>query len=106
MPCSKIANLRIFPDYEGSRPALYWMSAGSGCCLQFLLYADCRKGRRPVTNTGRETRKSLDPLFERFVDLLRAEGLRVETGIFQTEMLVEIHNDVPVTVIVEKEHDS
>ena len=43
-----------------------------------------------------------DPLVEKFVDLLRAEGLHVETGIFQAEMLVEIHNDGPVTVLVEK----
>ena len=68
---------------------------------QFTLYADCRKGRRPSFVEAARPEVA-DPLVSMFVELLRAEGLRVETGVFQAEMLVEIHNDGPVTVIVEK----
>lgn len=102
----KIANLRIFPDDEGKLNRSVLDVGGEVLVVsQFTLYADCRKGRRPSFTTAARP-EIADPLFERFVELLRAEGLRVETGIFQTEMLVEIHNDGPVTVIVEKEHDS
>ncbi len=102
----KIANLRIFPDDEGKLNRSVLDVGGEALVVsQFTLYADCRKGRRPSFTTAARP-EIADPLFERFVELLRAEGLRVETGIFQTEMLVEIHNDGPVTVIVEKEHDS
>ena len=102
----KIANLRIFPDDEGKLNRSVLDVGGEALVVsQFTLYADCRKGRRPSFTTAARP-EIADPLFERFVELLRAEGLRVETGIFQTDMLVEIHNDGPVTVIVEKEHDS
>jgi D-tyrosyl-tRNA(Tyr) deacylase len=102
----KIANLRIFPDDEGKLNRSVLDVGGEVLVVsQFTLYADCRKGRRPSFTTAARP-EIADPLFERFVELLRAEGLRVETGIFQTDMLVEIHNDGPVTVIVEKEHDS
>ena len=102
----KVANLRIFPDDEGKLNRSVLDIGGEALVVsQFTLYADCRKGRRP-SFTAAARPEVADPLFDRFVDLLRAQGLHVETGIFQTEMLVEIHNDGPVTVIVEKEHDS
>ena len=102
----KIANLRIFPDDEGKLNRSVLDTGGEALVVsQFTLYADCRKGRRP-SFTAAARPEVADPLFDRFVELLRAEGVRVETGIFQTEMLVEIHNDGPVTVIVEKEHDA
>jgi D-tyrosyl-tRNA(Tyr) deacylase len=98
----KVANLRIFPDDEGKLNRSVLEMGGEALVVsQFTLYADCRKGRRPSFVEAARPEVA-DPLVERFVELLRAEGLHVETGIFQAEMLVEIHNDGPVTVLVEK----
>jgi len=99
---SKIANLRIFPDEEGKLNRSVLEMGGQALVVsQFTLYADCRKGRRPSFVEAARPEVA-DPLVEKFVEFLRAEGLRVETGIFRAEMLVEIHNDGPVTVLVEK----
>jgi D-aminoacyl-tRNA deacylase len=99
---SKIANLRIFPDDEGKLNRSVLETGGQALVVsQFTLYADCRKGRRP-SFVGAARPEVADALVEKFVEWLRAEGLQVETGIFQAEMLVEIHNDGPVTVLVEK----
>lgn len=99
---SKVANLRIFPDDEGKlNRSILEMGGQALVVSQFTLYADCRKGRRPSFVEAARPEVA-DPLVERFIELLRAEGLHVETGVFQAEMLVEIHNDGPVTVLVEK----
>ena len=98
----KVANLRIFPDDEGKLNRSVLDMGGEALVVsQFTLYADCRKGRRPSFVAAARPEVA-DPLVDKFVELLRAEGLHVEAGIFQAEMLVEIHNDGPVTVIVEK----
>jgi D-aminoacyl-tRNA deacylase len=98
----KIATLRIFPDDEGKLNRSVLDTGGEALVVsQFTLYADCRKGRRPSFVEAARPEVA-DPLVAKFVELLRAEGLHVEIGIFQAEMLVEIHNDGPVTVIVEK----
>ncbi len=99
---SKVANLRIFPDDEGKLNRSVLEMGGQVLVVsQFTLYADCRRGRRPSFVEAARPEVA-DPLVEKFVEFLRAEGLQVETGIFQAEMLVEIHNDGPVTVLVEK----
>lgn len=99
---SKIATLRIFTDDEGKLNRSVLDVGGQALVVsQFTLYADCRKGRRPSFVEAARPEVA-DPLVEKFVAFLRREGLSVETGIFQAEMLVEIHNDGPVTVIVEK----
>jgi D-tyrosyl-tRNA(Tyr) deacylase len=95
---NKIANLRIFADGEG-KFNLSALDAGAEMLVvsQFTLYADCRKGRRPsFTDAARPELAS--PLCDRFVDRLREMGFKVETGEFQAEMLVEIHNAGPVTI--------
>ncbi len=98
----KIATLRIFTDDEGKMNRSVQDVGGKALVVsQFTLYADCRKGRRPSFIEAARPEVA-DPLVARFVELLRAEGLEVETGIFQADMLVEIFNDGPVTVIVEK----
>jgi len=98
----KVANLRIFPDDEGKLNRSVLDMGGEALVVsQFTLYADCRKGRRPSFVAAARPEVA-DPLVDKFGEVLRAEGLHVETGIFQAEMLVEIHNDGPVTVIVEK----
>ena len=98
----KIANLRIFEDDAG-KMNLSALDVGAGVLVvsQFTLYADCRKGRRP-SFTEAAPPQVAEPLIEHFVDQLREAGLaRVETGVFRAYMLVEIHNDGPVTIILD-----
>jgi D-tyrosyl-tRNA(Tyr) deacylase len=98
----KIAGLRIFEDSEGKlNLGLLDVEGQALVVSQFTLYADTRKGRRPsfVAAAYPETAA---PLVERFVDTLGEHGVRVESGVFGAHMLVEIHNDGPVTLIVER----
>jgi len=67
---------------------------------QFTLLADTRKGRRPSFIEAAPPAQA-EEIFERFVEQARATGLRVETGRFQQYMQVEIHNDGPVTVLLD-----
>jgi D-tyrosyl-tRNA(Tyr) deacylase len=95
---NKIANLRIFADGEG-KFNLSAMDAKAEMLVvsQFTLYADCRKGRRPsFTDAARP--EVAAPLCDSFVEKLRDMGFKVETGEFQADMLVEIHNTGPVTI--------
>jgi D-tyrosyl-tRNA(Tyr) deacylase len=72
---------------------------------QFTLYGDARKGRRPsFINAARP--ETAEPLVTYFADKLKEQGFLVETGVFGAMMLVEIHNDGPVTIMLEKEHDN
>lgn len=95
---AKIANLRIFSDADGKfNLSAQDVQAGMLVISQFTLFADCRKGRRPsFTNAARP--ELAVPLYEKFVELLRRMGFVVETGEFQADMLVEIHNSGPVTI--------
>lgn len=68
---------------------------------QFTLYGDVRKGRRPSFD-GAAPPGEAEPLFERFVEELKGSGLRVEQGIFRAHMVVELANDGPVTLILER----
>jgi D-tyrosyl-tRNA(Tyr) deacylase len=67
---------------------------------QFTLLADTKKGRRP-SFTGAAPPEQAEALFDRFVEQARATGLKVETGRFQQYMQVEIHNDGPVTIMLD-----
>ncbi|MBM4465088.1 MAG: D-tyrosyl-tRNA(Tyr) deacylase [Chloroflexi bacterium] len=98
----KIANLRIFEDDAG-KMNLSALDVGADILVvsQFTLYADCRRGRRP-SFTEAAPPEVAEPLVEHFVDQLREVGVaRVETGVFRAYMLVEIHNDGPVTIILD-----
>jgi D-tyrosyl-tRNA(Tyr) deacylase len=98
----KVANLRIFEDDAG-KMNLSALDVGAGVLVvsQFTLYADCRRGRRP-SFTEAAPPEVAEPLIEHFVDQLREVGVaRVETGVFRAYMLVEIHNDGPVTIILD-----
>jgi len=99
---SKVANLRIFAD-EQSKFNLSALEVGAEALVvsQFTLYGDARKGRRPSFSKAAPP-EIAEPLVEAFVAFLEEEGLHVETGIFGGMMLVEIHNDGPVTIILEK----
>jgi D-tyrosyl-tRNA(Tyr) deacylase len=68
---------------------------------QFTLYGDARKGFRP-SFVDAAPPEIASPLIDRFVEFLREEGVPVQTGVFQAMMLVEIYNDGPVTIILER----
>ena len=97
----KMVNLRIFSDQE-SRFNLSALDIGGELLLvsQFTLLADTRKGRRP-SFTDAAPPAQAEELFQQFVGEVRATGLKVETGRFQQYMQVEIHNDGPVTIMLD-----
>jgi D-tyrosyl-tRNA(Tyr) deacylase len=98
----KVAGLRLFADADGK------MNLGladvQGALLvisQFTLYGDTARGRRPSFIDAARPDAAI-PLYERFVAALRTRGLEVATGEFGADMLVEIHNDGPVTLILDR----
>ena len=98
----KIANLRIFEDEQGKTNLSILDVKGEAIVVsQFTLYADSRKGRRP-SFTDAALPEVAEPLVNRFIELLRGHGLPTQTGQFGAHMLVEIHNDGPVTIWLEK----
>jgi D-tyrosyl-tRNA(Tyr) deacylase len=98
----KVAGLRLFADAgEKMNLAPAEVEAGVLVVSQFTLYGDAAKGRRPsFVDAARP--EVAEPLYRDFVARLRATGLPVETGEFGAMMQVEIHNDGPVTLILEK----
>jgi D-tyrosyl-tRNA(Tyr) deacylase len=97
----KIAGLRIFSDPDG-KFNLSAMDINGELLLisQFTLLADSRKGRRPSFTDAAPPAQAAE-LFELLVAECRKTGLKTETGKFQTHMLVEIHNDGPVTIMLD-----
>jgi D-tyrosyl-tRNA(Tyr) deacylase len=98
----KVSGLRLFADAE-DKMNLGLAEVGGAVMVvsQFTLYGDAQKGRRPSFIDAARPEVAI-PLYERFVAELRAKGLRVETGEFGAMMVVEIHNDGPVTLILER----
>ena len=98
----KIAALRIFEDGDGKFNLSVLENGGEAIVVsQFTLYADTRKGRRP-SFTGAAAPELAAPLVEKFADFLRLRGVPTQTGIFGARMLIEIENDGPVTIWMEK----
>ncbi len=98
----KIATLRIFEDDNGKMNRSVLDIGGEAIVVsQFTLYADARKGRRP-SFTDAAPPDIASPLVDQFANLLRAQGVPTQQGQFGAEMLVEIHNDGPVTIWLEK----
>jgi D-tyrosyl-tRNA(Tyr) deacylase len=97
----KIAQLRIFSDADGKFNISALEIGGEMLLIsQFTLLADTRKGRRP-SFVGAAPPQQAESLFNLFVERMRRTGLKVATGRFQAHMLVEIHNDGPVTVMLD-----
>jgi len=97
----KTINLRVFPDDEGKfNLSLLDVNGELLAVSQFTLLADTRKGRRPSFSQAALPNEAED-LFNSFVEMAKAAGLKVATGRFQQHMLVKIYNDGPVTILLE-----
>jgi len=98
----KLAGLRVFGDAEGKMNLGIAEVGGAMLVVsQFTLYGDASKGRRP-SFVGAAPPEQAEPLYERFVVLLRERGVRVETGRFGAMMDVELVGDGPVTLLLER----
>jgi D-aminoacyl-tRNA deacylase len=97
----KIVNLRVFEDSNGKmNDSLLDVGGEILSVSQFTLYGDCRKGRRPNFMDAAKPDHAL-AMYERFNQLLRDKGVKVETGEFGAMMDVQLINDGPVTLILE-----
>jgi D-tyrosyl-tRNA(Tyr) deacylase len=98
----KVVGLRVFTDAEGKMNLSVEEIGGAVLVVsQFTLYGDARRGRRPSFVEAARPEVAV-PLYERFVELLRAAGRPVETGEFGAMMQVELVNDGPVTLVLER----
>jgi D-aminoacyl-tRNA deacylase len=103
----KIANLRIFVDERAAAAgkmnrSLIEIGGSALVVSQFTLYGDTRGGRRP-SYIKAASPDDANRLYEEFVRCLRSFGVRVETGVFQAHMEVELVNDGPVTILLDSE---
>jgi len=97
----KVAGLRLFTDAEGKfNLALADVGGAALVVSQFTLYGDVRKGRRPSFIDAARPEVAI-PIYERFIALLRAHDVPVETGVFGADMQVDLINDGPVTLMLD-----
>lgn len=99
---ARMVELRIFAD-EAGRMNLSALDTAAELLLvsQFTLYADCSRGRRPSFDAAAPPEKARE-LYEYFVTKVREKGLTTKTGVFQAHMEVQLINDGPVTLFIEK----
>jgi len=98
---AKLLSLRVFQDAAGKmNDSLAQIHGGLMVVSQFTLYGDCRRGNRPDFTAAAKPVQA-GPLYERFVGMLRDRVDNLVSGAFGSDMMVEIHNDGPVTIILE-----
>ena len=101
----KILNLRIFEDEEGKMNQSLLQKSGEMLVVsQFTLYGDVRHGRRP-SFTAAAPPDLANRLYEEFVQYVGKQGVRVATGVFQTEMVVSLDNHGPVTILLDSKKE-
>jgi D-aminoacyl-tRNA deacylase len=99
----KVAELRIFDDEQGKMNRSLEDAGGAALVIsQFTLFGDVRRGRRPGFERAAPPEEAKS-LYEEFVRALRGAGMRVETGVFQARMTVELANEGPVTILLDSE---
>ena len=99
----KTANLRIFDDAGGKMNVSLLESGGAALVVsQFTLYGDVRRGRRPAFERAAPPQEA-KAIYEQYALRLRSFGVPVETGVFQTHMVLELENDGPVTILLDSE---
>ncbi|HBN82406.1 MAG TPA: D-tyrosyl-tRNA(Tyr) deacylase [Clostridiales bacterium] len=97
----KITGLRIFDDSEGKMNlSLTDINGAMLVVSQFTLYGDCRKGKRPSWSDAAKPQVA-EELYDQFIEKVKRTGIVVASGVFQAEMLVEINNDGPVTLLID-----
>ncbi len=102
---NKVANLRVFEDEAGKMNLSLLDVKGEALVVsQFTLYANAQRGRRPDFIDAARPEQA-EPLIDYFVQQLRVEGVPTQTGVFRAVMQVEIHNEGPVTLLLEKEQE-
>ena len=101
----KILNLRIFEDEKGKMNQSLLQKGGEMLVVsQFTLYGDVRHGRRP-SFTAAAPPDLANRLYEEFVQYVEKQGVRVATGVFQTEMVVSLDNHGPVTILLDSKKE-
>lgn len=97
----KVTGLRVFDDEEGKMNLSIKDIGGEILAIsQFTLLGDVRKGKRPSFIKAARPEEA-NALYRSFVEMVKCEGIKVEEGIFQAEMLVKIYNDGPVTILLD-----
>jgi len=99
----KIAHQRIFSDAEGKMNLSVKDIGGEAIVVsQFTLYADTKKGHRPSYVRAAKPEQA-SKLVDRFVEMLTAQGVPTQDGVFGAHMVLDIQNDGPVTIVMERE---